>query len=113
MVLLCLLLPVPAAHAIDFGLGALAGSGEVQREARTVEPFSGLKLQTLARVVIRPGERDAVEIQAEDNVQPLIDTRIEGGTLVVEDRRRFKSFSAEVSGAAQVRRLGAVPPKPM
>jgi hypothetical protein len=96
LALLCLL-PLPAAHALDFGLGALEGTGEVQREARTVEPFKGLKLQTLARVVVRPGEHDAVEVQAEGNVLPLIDTRIERGTLVVEDRRRFKSSSAEVT----------------
>ncbi len=96
LALLCLL-SLQGAHALDFGLGALQGTGEVQREARTVEPFTGLKLQTLARVVIRPGERDAVEIQAEGNVLPLIDTRIERGTLVVEDTRRFKSSSAEVT----------------
>ncbi|HET7866468.1 MAG TPA: head GIN domain-containing protein [Burkholderiaceae bacterium] len=92
-----LLIPLQAAHALDFGLGALEGSGEVQREARTVEPFRGLRLQTLARVVIRPGERDAVEVLAEGNVLPLIGTRVEHGTLVVEDSKRFKSSTAEVT----------------
>jgi hypothetical protein len=86
-----------AAHAFDFGLGPLEGTGEVQREARSVEPFQGLKLHTLARVVIRPGERDAVEVQAEGNVLPLIGTRVERGILVVEDSKRFKSSSAEVT----------------
>lgn len=100
--LLCLLLVQPA-RALDFGAGALQGTGEVLREARTVESFRGLKLLTLARVVIRTGDRDAVEIQAEGNVLPLIVTRIERGTLVVEDSRRFKSSNAEV--AVTVRQL--------
>jgi hypothetical protein len=94
--LLCLL-PLQAAHALDFGLGALQGTGDVQREARAVEPFRGVELQTLARVVIRPGERDAVEIRAEGNVLPLIGTRVERGILVVEDSKRFKSSNAEVT----------------
>lgn len=97
LAILCLLLPLQAAHALDFGLGAQEGTGEVQRETRTVEPFRSLKLQTLARVVIRPGERDAVEVQAEGNLLPLIGTRVERGTLVVEDSKRFKSSTAEVT----------------
>ncbi len=97
LAVLGLLLPLQAAHALDFGLGALEGTGEVQREARSVEPFQGLRLQTLARVVIRPGERDAVEVQAEGNLLPLIGTRVERGTLVVEDSKRFKSANAEVT----------------
>lgn len=94
--LLCLL-PLQAVHALDFGLGALQGTGEVQREARAVEPFRGVKLQTLAPVVIRSGDRDAVEVQAEGNVLPLIGTRVERGILVVEDSKRFKSSNAEVT----------------
>lgn len=90
------LLLVQPARAFDFGAGALQGTGEVVREARTVEPFRGLRLQTLARVVIRAGDRDAVEIQAEGNVLPLITTRVERGTLAVEDIKRFQSSNAEV-----------------
>jgi hypothetical protein len=55
-----------------------------------------LKLSTRARVVIRQGERDTVEVQAEGNVTPLIDAYVEGGTLVVEDSRRYTSSQAEI-----------------
>lgn len=91
------------APALDLGQPAVEGAGEVQREARGIEAVRGLKLQTLARVVIRQGERDAVEVQAEGNLLPLIETRVERGTLVVEDRRRIKSSRAEVT--VTVRRL--------
>jgi len=91
------LLLVPPVRAFDFSVGALQGTGEVVHAARTVEPFLGLKLQTLARVVIRAGDHDAVEIQAEGNVLPLITTQVEHGTLVVEDSKRFKSSNAEVT----------------
>ena len=105
--LLCLLLVQPA-RALDFGVGALEGTGEVVREARTAGPFRSLKLQTLARVVVRTGDRDAVEVQAEANVLPLITTRVERGALVVEDTKRFKSSNAEVTVTVrQLERLDA------
>lgn len=105
--LLGLLLMQPV-RAFDFGTGALQGTGEVVREARVVESFRGLKLQTRARVVVRAGDREAVEVQAEGDVLPLITTRVERGTLVVEDSRRFKSSNAEVTVTVrQLERLEA------
>lgn len=57
-------------------------------------------------MVIRQGERNAVEVQAEDNVTPLIDAYIDDVTLVIEDNRRFTSSQAEV--VVTVRRLKSI-----
>ena len=72
------------------------GSGAVVIETRNVGPFQALKLSTDARVVIRQGDRYSVEVQAEGNVAPLIDTYVENRTLVVEDNKHYKSPHAAV-----------------
>ena len=85
------------ASALDVGRpGSIAGSGPVVTEHRDVERFQALRLDTDARVVVRQGDRVSVEVRAEGNVASLIETRVEDGTLVVTDRKRFKSSSAEV-----------------
>ena len=72
------------------------GSGTVVTETRNVGHFDALKLSTGARVVIRQGEHYSVEVRAEGNVAPLIDTYVEDRTLVVEDNNHYKSPNAEV-----------------
>ncbi len=86
-----------SASALDLGrLWPITGAGAVVTEIRDVGSFQALKLSTDARVVIRQGERYSVEVQAEGNVAPLIDTYVENQTLVVEDNRHYKSPNAAV-----------------
>jgi hypothetical protein len=80
---------------LDFGRG-IAGSGTAASEQRPVARFHGLKLATRARVEVRQGEVASVEVQADDNVLPLIATTVEDGTLTVEDRKDFRSRLARV-----------------
>ena len=107
--LVCLLplLYLPPAFAIDFSrLWPTSGVGAPVKELRNVGSFQSLKLSTAARVVIRQGERHSVEVDAESNVTPLIDTYVEEGVLVVEDAKHFKSSKAEV--VITVRRITGI-----
>ncbi len=107
MVLASTLLPPSDARAVDLGrLWPVTGAGPVVREHRALPPFDALKLSTQARVVIRQGERDAVEVQAEGNVTPLIDAHVDKRTLVIEDNRRYTSSQAEV--VVTVRRVHSI-----
>lgn len=74
-----------------------AGSGLRVEERRRASGFTGLRLSTAARVEIRQGNVESVVVEADDNTAPLIDVFVEGGTLVVEDSRRFKSSLAKVT----------------
>jgi hypothetical protein len=95
------------ASALDLSrIWPIAGSGAVVKENRTVERFRALKLDTGARIVLRQGERFSVEVQAEGNVAPLIETYVEDGTLVIADSRHYKSSSAEVVVTA--RRISSI-----
>ena len=97
LVLTLLFLCAQSASALDLSrLLPTTGSGTVVTETRNVGPFQALKLSTDARVVVRQGDRYSVEVQAEGNVTPLIDTYVENQTLVVEDNKHYKSPNAAV-----------------
>jgi hypothetical protein len=91
------LLYAQRAEAVDISrIWPTTGSGAIVSEKRSVGAFGNLKLSTSARVVIRQGNRHSLEVEAEDNVQPLLQTYVDNGTLVVEDLKHFKSSSAVV-----------------
>jgi hypothetical protein len=96
------------ALALDLSrlMPAVAGSGPVVSEVQEIGRFNALRVSTDARVLVRQGDRHAVEVRGEANVVPLIEMRLENGSLVVEDARRFTSSTAEV--VVTVRRLGAI-----
>ncbi|MEQ1805686.1 MAG: DUF2807 domain-containing protein [Burkholderiaceae bacterium] len=81
-------------------------------EKRDVGAFRNLKLSTGARVVIRQGKDYSVEVEAEEDVLPMLETYVEDGTLVVEDVKHFKSPSAVVvitiRGVAHIGTTGSV-----
>ena len=60
------------------------GSGDVITEKRTVGDFTGIDLSCSADVTIEQGERLAVSIEGEDNIIPLIETRVSGQTLHID-----------------------------
>lgn len=104
-----LLACAPPSFALDLGVGGLfqtQGSGNAVTQRREVSEFSGVDLQTSTRVEIRQGERDAVEIQADDNVAPLIETEVREHTLHVTDAKRYQSSIARI--VVTVRRLDRI-----
>jgi putative autotransporter adhesin-like protein len=56
----------------------VAGSGSAAKMRRDLGPFSGISLAAPCEVVLRPGSREAIEISADDNVIPLIETTVRG-----------------------------------
>lgn len=63
--------------------GRIVGSGAVRTEARTVGAFSRIELAGVGDVSVHPGSPQRVTVSAEDNIVPLVTTRVEGGTLVI------------------------------
>jgi len=88
-----LLLAVAAAlpaHALEINLGGgarIVGSGKPASETRPVSDFQAITAKGPVRLVVRQGSREAVEVRADDNLLPLIETTVESGshgrTLVV------------------------------
>lgn len=59
-------------------LSDLRGSGNAITQRREIGEFGGLSLSASFSVVLRPASRESIEIVADDNVLPLIETRLRG-----------------------------------
>jgi hypothetical protein len=80
-------LPVHALE-INWGSGSrVEGSGKPASETRPLSDFQAISAKGPVRLVVRQGTREAVEVRADDNLLPLIETTVESGshgrTLVV------------------------------
>jgi hypothetical protein len=73
-------------------LGGVIGSGAVEREARSVEPFHRVAVRGSTDVHITVGGTQSVEVEAQRNIASLIDTTVENGTLTVSTRRSYTTF---------------------
>jgi hypothetical protein len=67
-----------ASFASDF----IRGSGNLQHETRVVGQFSGVSVQSGIRGEVKIGKQH-VDLEADDNVLPLIETIVDDGVLVV------------------------------
>lgn len=67
----------------------IRGSGNVQRETRVVGAFTGVSVSSGIRGEVKIGNPH-VELQADDNVLPIVETVVEDGMLIV----RFKQHGS-------------------
>ena len=83
-------MPLPA-HAVTiniFGDGnAVSGSGKEVTVARQVGAFSVLRLDSSIDVHAHQGATPSVTVHADDNIEPLIETVVEGDKLVVRMKK--------------------------
>ncbi len=59
------------------------GSGNVITESRTVSNFSNVVLAGVGELSITQGDNESLTIEADDNLMPLITTKVENGTLTI------------------------------
>ena len=63
--------------------GAVRGSGNLITEERDVSGFNKVSVSGSGNLYIEQGEEEALTIEAEDNILPLIITRVSGSTLKI------------------------------
>jgi hypothetical protein len=71
---------------IALGLNAcsgliIRGSGNMTSETRPVSDFSQVALLGVGEVIVTQGDQESLTIEAEDNLMPYIEARVENGTL--------------------------------
>ncbi|MBK6750119.1 MAG: DUF2807 domain-containing protein [Acidobacteria bacterium] len=95
--------------------GSARGSGNIVTEKREVSGFKSVDVGGVFQVEIVAQKEFGVEVEADDNLIGLIQTRVDGDTLRIESDKRLKSSSPikirisapkidglQVSGAANV-----------
>ena len=83
----CAALP-PAAMAWPFGGEQVEGNGNVTRQARKVASFNGIALGLPGRLELRSGNVDSITVETDDNLQALVETRVEDGMLRIRPAKR-------------------------
>lgn len=64
-------------------------SGEIVEVRKALSPFSQVSIPGTGRVVLRQGNEWAITIRADKNLMDSLDTRVEGRTLVLGQKKNF------------------------
>jgi len=92
-----------------FGNNGTRGSGVVKEETRAVAGFSKLVLALPATVTLTQGGTESLSISADDNLLPLMTTRVDGDELIIEgDRSRGFSTKNEIRIRLNVKSLSGI-----
>jgi hypothetical protein len=67
------------------------GSGRIVQQSRSVGEFRAVETLGSENVDIRFGPRTSVVIAADDNILPLLSSRVVGGTLKIESRGSYRT----------------------
>jgi hypothetical protein len=73
-----------AAPFLAAAADVVRGCGVASSQRRDVGAFTGVAVGGPFAVVLRPATREAIEIVADDNVLPLVETTVRGDTLRIE-----------------------------
>lgn len=63
------------------GFRGVRGSGAVKDETRPVSAFSSISLNGVGHVIVTQTGKESLTIRAEDNLLPLLESRVEGSVL--------------------------------
>lgn len=73
-----------AAPLLATAADLVRGSGVAATQRRDVGAFTGVEVGGPFAVVLRPASREAIEIVADENVLPLIETSVRGSSLRID-----------------------------
>lgn len=77
-----------ATTSVNYGWGkGVDGNGHVVTVQRSIGEFRTLRVEGPIDVVAHPGSAAALSITAEDNIEPMIETLVDGQSLVVRVAR--------------------------
>ncbi len=78
----------------DLVLGSIGnqikGSGRAAHESRSVGDFHKVRDDGAANLLIQVGPAASIRVEGDDNIVPLVRTRVENGELVVETKKNFR-----------------------
>jgi hypothetical protein len=78
-----LAISLDANHEYGPRAGRIKGSGILVERKREIGSFSKLRIEGPLDVQLNQGAAESLSISAEDNVEPLIETRLDGDALVI------------------------------
>ena len=96
-------------HNVSYGSNQTKGSGVIKEESRAVANFSQLTLALPANVTITQGTTESLTISTDDNLLPLMSTRVVNNELLIEgDKNRGFSTKKEIKIRLMVKSLNNI-----
>lgn len=76
----------------------IKGSGNIVEKARAVSSFSKVRLEGPFDVRINQAGSEGLKVSADDNIEPLVESRVEGDTLIlrIQERSGYSTRHAPV-----------------
>lgn len=74
----------------------VSATGKQIAETRSENGFDGIDLLVHGQVTIRKAEEYSIVVEAPENIQPYIHTRMSGGTLIIESNRCLRNRIDEI-----------------
>lgn len=71
--------------------GGVQGSGNVVSETRTVDKFHSIKMTVSGTVYVTQNTTSLLQLEAEDNIMPLLRTYVQDGILIVDSEKSFST----------------------
>lgn len=94
---------------VQFGSNRTKGSGVMKDDSRAVTGFSRMLLVLPATVTILQGPMESLVISTDDNLLPLMTTRVDNGELIIEgDKNRGFSSRKGVNIRLMVKSLDTI-----
>jgi hypothetical protein len=75
----------------------VSGSGKIVTETRPISNIQKLDVSTMGKVELIQGDKESLEISADDNIMPLIESTVRSGTLQITNSRNFSSKDVKVT----------------
>ncbi|AFN75709.1 Hypothetical protein MROS_2479 [Melioribacter roseus P3M-2] len=69
------------------GVWGVRGSGNLRTETREIRNFNKIEVGGAYDIKIKCGEKESIEITAEENLLPLIETKVKHNRLIIDTRR--------------------------
>ncbi len=77
--------------AFSYMMGdSVIGSGKKARETREVDNFTQLELLGIGRIEVTIGDLRPLELSGDDNILPMIETKVTDGRLVIRATRSIR-----------------------
>ncbi|HLO15401.1 MAG TPA: head GIN domain-containing protein [Anaerolineales bacterium] len=82
--------------------GGVLGSGNIQTEARDTGAFQAISIEYPgAKIIVQQGNKESVEIQADDNLLPQLSTEVLAGRLTIKSTET--NWKTSVNPSKQVK----------
>jgi hypothetical protein len=83
--------------------GGVPGSGNIQTETREPGAFEAMAIEYPgAEVIVQPGSKEMVEIEADDNLLPQLSTAVLSGTLTIKSTETDWKTSVNPSAPVKI-----------